>query len=114
MRRAHELVISVVPRPEIPAPLADSWRLSMALGISPDQHSPCHLHDPSKVLQLRREHRLQRVKPALQDLMADDSSSAGTCWYSQTPAAKSCGGWAAGRCCGGRTGWSSRRGGLVR
>ena len=44
LRRAHELVISGVPRPEIPEPLADSWRRSMALGISPDQHSPRHLH----------------------------------------------------------------------
>lgn len=75
LRRAHELVISGVPRPEIPVPLAESWRRSMALGISPDQHSPRHLHDPSEVLQLRREHRLQRVMPALQDLLADDSSS---------------------------------------
>lgn len=75
LRRAHELVISGVPRPEIPVPLAESWRRSMALGISPDQHSPRHLHDPSEVLQLRREHRLRRVMPALQDLLADDSSS---------------------------------------
>ncbi|WP_087872946.1 GAF domain-containing protein [Arthrobacter globiformis] len=75
LRQAHELVISGVPRPEIPTPLAESWRRSMALGISPDQHSPRHLHDPSEVLQLRREHRLQRVMPALQDLLADDSSS---------------------------------------
>lgn len=75
LRRAHELVISGVPRPEIPVPLAESWRRSMALGISPDQHSPRHLHDPAEVLQLRREHRLQRVMPALQDLLADDSSS---------------------------------------
>lgn len=75
LRRAHELVISGVPRPEIPVPLAESWRRSMALGISPDQHSPRHLHDPSEVLQLRREHRLQRVMPALQDLLADDSST---------------------------------------
>ncbi|MFJ5960487.1 GAF domain-containing protein [Pseudarthrobacter oxydans] len=56
-------------------PLAESWRRSMALGISPDQHSPRHLHDPSEVLQLRREHRLRRVMPALQDQLADDSSS---------------------------------------
>lgn len=75
LRRAHELVIAGVPRPEIPVPLAESWRRSMALGISPDQHSPRHLHDPSEVVQLRREHRLQRVMPALQDLLADDSSS---------------------------------------
>lgn len=75
LRRAHELVIAGVPRPEIPVPLAESWRRSMALGISPDQHSPRHLHDPSEVLQLRREHRLQRVMPALQDLLADDSIS---------------------------------------
>lgn len=75
LRRAHELVIAGVPRPEIPVPLAESWRRSMALGISPDQHSPRHLHDPSEVQQLRREHRLQRVMPALQDLLADDSSS---------------------------------------
>ncbi|TNB74214.1 transcriptional regulator [Arthrobacter sp. BB-1] len=75
LRRAHELVISGVPRPEIPTPLAESWRRSMALGISPDQHSPRHVHDPSEVLQLRREHRLQLVMPALQDLLADDSSS---------------------------------------
>jgi hypothetical protein len=86
----------------------------MALGISPDQHSPRHLHDPSEVLQLRREHRLQRVMPALQDLLADDSVTAGTCWCSPTPAARSCGGWAAGRRCGGRTGWSSPGGRLVR
>jgi transcriptional regulator of acetoin/glycerol metabolism len=45
------------------------------LGISPDQHSPRHLHDASEILQLRREHRLQRVMPALQDPLADDSSS---------------------------------------
>lgn len=75
LRRAHEQVISGVARPEIPVPLAESWRRSMALGISPDQHSPRHLHDPSEVHQLRRDHRLQRVMPALQDLLADDSSS---------------------------------------
>lgn len=75
LRRAHELVISGVPRPEIPVPLAESWRRSMALGISPDQHSPRHLHDPSEVVQLRSEHRLQQVMTALQDLLADDSSS---------------------------------------
>jgi hypothetical protein len=75
LRRAHELVISGVPRPEIPNDLADSWRRSMALGISPDQHRPRHLHDISDVLELRREHRLQQVMPALNDLLADDSSS---------------------------------------
>jgi hypothetical protein len=47
----------------------------MALGISPDQHSPRHLHDVSDVLELRREHRLQQVISALHDLLADDSSS---------------------------------------
>ena len=75
LRRAHELFISGVPRPEIPTPLAESWRRSMALGISPDQHSPRHVHDPSEVVQLRRSHRLQQVMPGLQDLLADDSSS---------------------------------------
>jgi transcriptional regulator of acetoin/glycerol metabolism len=75
LRRAHEQVISGVQRPEIPTPLAESWRRSMALGISPDQHSPRHVHDPSDVVQLRREQRLQQVMPALQDLLADDSSS---------------------------------------
>ncbi|MDQ0665380.1 transcriptional regulator of acetoin/glycerol metabolism [Arthrobacter ulcerisalmonis] len=48
--------------------------MSVALGISPDQHSPRHLHDPPEVVQLRREHRLQQVMPTLQDLLADDSS----------------------------------------
>lgn len=47
----------------------------MALGISPDQHSPRHLHEPSEVLELRRDHRLQQVMPALHDLLADDSRS---------------------------------------
>lgn len=75
LRHAHELVIAGVPHPEIPVPLAESWRRSMALGISPDQHSPRHLHDPAEVAELRREHRLQQVMPALQDLLADDSSS---------------------------------------
>ncbi|TQJ40101.1 hypothetical protein FBY33_2153 [Arthrobacter sp. SLBN-112] len=75
LRRAHELVISGVPRPEIPTSLVDSWHRSMALGISPDQHSPRHLHEPSEVLQLRRDHRLQHVMPALHDLLADDSRS---------------------------------------
>lgn len=75
LRRAHELVIAGVPRPEIPTDLADSWRRSMALGISPDQHSPRHLHDAADVVELRREHRLQQVMPALHDLLADDSSS---------------------------------------
>jgi hypothetical protein len=75
LRRAHELVISGVPRPEIPDVLADSWRRSMALGISPDQHSPRHLHDAAEVLELRRGHRLQQVMPALDELLADSSSS---------------------------------------
>ena len=75
LRRAHELVISGVPRPEIPTSLVDSWRRSMALGISPDQHSPRHLHEVAEVLELRREHRLQQVMPALHDLLADDSRS---------------------------------------
>ena len=75
LRRAHELVISGVPRPEIPTPLVESWRRSMALGISPDQHSPRHLHEVAEVLQLRQEHRLQQVMPALHDLLADDSRS---------------------------------------
>jgi hypothetical protein len=75
LRRAHELVISGVPRPEIPTPLVESWRRSMALGISPDQHSPRHLHEVAEVLELRQEHRLQRVMPALHDLLADDSRS---------------------------------------
>jgi len=75
LRRAHELVISGVPRPEIPTPLVESWRRSMALGISPDQHSPRHLHEVSEVLELRRGHRLQQVMPALHDLLADDSRS---------------------------------------
>lgn len=73
LRRAHELVISGVPRPEIPTSLVASWHRSMALGISPDQHSPRHLHDVSEVLELRRAHRLQRVMPALHELLADDS-----------------------------------------
>jgi len=73
LRRAHELVISGVPRPEIPTSLVDSWHRSMALGISPDQHSPRHLHEVAEVLELRREHRLQQVMPALHDLLADDS-----------------------------------------
>ncbi|WP_457948833.1 GAF domain-containing protein [Pseudarthrobacter sp. alpha12b] len=73
LRRAHELVISGVPRPEIPTSLVDSWHRSMALGISPDQHSPRHLHEVSEVLELRQEHRLQQVMPALRDLLADDS-----------------------------------------
>jgi hypothetical protein len=74
LRRAHEQVISGVPRPEIPEGLASSWRRSMALGISPDQHSPRHLHEASEVLELRRGHRLQQVMPALSELLADDSS----------------------------------------
>ncbi|WP_406633528.1 GAF domain-containing protein [Pseudarthrobacter quantipunctorum] len=74
LRRAHEQVISGVPRPEIPEGLASSWRRSMALGISPDQHSPRHLHEASEVLELRRAHRLQQVMPALSELLADDSS----------------------------------------
>jgi len=48
---------------------------SPVLGVSSDQHSPRYVHDPSEVLQLRREHRLQHVMLALQDLLADDSSS---------------------------------------
>ncbi|UTT70619.1 transcriptional regulator [Arthrobacter sp. DNA4] len=75
LRRAHELVIAGVPRPEIPTPLVESWRRSMALGISPDQHSPRHLHEVSEVLEMRREHRLQQVMPALHDLLADESRS---------------------------------------
>nr|WP_312856679.1 GAF domain-containing protein [Arthrobacter mobilis] len=72
LRRAHELVIAGASRPEIPARLVASWQRSMALGISPDQHSPRHLHEPAEVPVLRRSHRLQAVLPALTDLLADD------------------------------------------
>ncbi|WP_426998500.1 GAF domain-containing protein [Pseudarthrobacter sp. N5] len=53
------------------SPSFSAWQA----GISPDQHRPRHLHDVADVLELRREHRMQQVMPALNDLLADDSSS---------------------------------------
>lgn len=38
-------------RQEFPSPLAESWPRFRALGISPGQHNPRPLHDPSEVLQ---------------------------------------------------------------
>lgn len=75
LRKAHELVIGGASRPEIPGGLVASWRRSMALGISPDQHSPRHLHEPSDVAALRRHHRLHSALPALTDLLADEAST---------------------------------------
>ncbi|WP_336714549.1 GAF domain-containing protein [Arthrobacter sp. USHLN218] len=72
LRTAHEQVISGSFRPEIPSGLVASWRRSMAMGISPDQHSPRHLHEPTAVAELRRTHPLQAAVPALADLLADE------------------------------------------
>jgi hypothetical protein len=72
LRTAHEQVISGSFRPEIPSSLVASWHRSMAMGISPDQHSPRHLHEPLAVAELRRTHPLQAAVPALADLLADE------------------------------------------
>lgn len=74
LRRAHELVLGGASRPEFPSRLLDSWQRSMALGISPDQNSPRHLHEPSDVISLRQAHPLHAALPALTELLVDEDS----------------------------------------
>ncbi|WP_260680832.1 hypothetical protein [Arthrobacter sp. KBS0703] len=80
------------------------------LGISPDQHSPRHLHDVADVLEQRREHRPQQVMPALHDLVADDSTSGRHLLVLTDARGEIL--WRVGSPdgCGGRTGWSSPKG----
>lgn len=73
LRNAHEDVISGGHRPEIAEGIQESWHRSLALGISPDQHSPRHVRDSADVVGLRAEHPLAGAVPALAELLGDDS-----------------------------------------
>lgn len=73
LRHAHEDVIGGAERAEITTDIQESWRRSLSLGISPDQHSPRHVREPSEVRALRREHILSPAIPALTELLGDDS-----------------------------------------
>ncbi|MGO4385746.1 GAF domain-containing protein [Specibacter sp. RAF43] len=73
LRHAHADVIGGASRPEIAAGIQESWRRSLALGISPDQHSPRHVRDAGDVAGLRAGHPLAPVIPALTELLGDDS-----------------------------------------
>ena len=73
LRHAHEDVIGGGNRAEIAVGIQESWRRSLALGISPDQHSPHHVREPAEVRALRREHPLSPAIPALTELLGDDS-----------------------------------------
>lgn len=73
LRHAHEDVIGGGNRAEIAVGIQESWRRSLALGISPDQHSPRHVREPAEVRALRREHPLSPAIPALTELLGDDS-----------------------------------------
>ncbi|WP_125610783.1 helix-turn-helix domain-containing protein [Specibacter cremeus] len=73
LRSAHEDVISGTSRLEIAPGLQDSWRRAMTLGISPDQHSPRHVHEPADVHRLRHDHPLTAAVPALAELLGDES-----------------------------------------
>jgi hypothetical protein len=73
LRRAHEATISGRPDPSIPPELVTSWLRSLALGIDPDRHRPIHRRDVSEARQLRADHRLAIVVPALSQLLADET-----------------------------------------
>ncbi|PYI68772.1 histidine kinase [Arthrobacter livingstonensis] len=73
LRNAHEDVISGGHRPEIAKVIQESWHRSLALGISPDQHSPRHVRESADVVGLRAEHPLAGAVPALAELLGDDS-----------------------------------------
>lgn len=73
LRKAHEDVISGGHRPEIAEVIQESWRRSLALGISPDQHSPRHVREADDVVGLRESHQLAPAIPALAELLGDDS-----------------------------------------
>ncbi|POH59786.1 GAF domain-containing protein [Arthrobacter glacialis] len=73
LRTAHDDVISGAHRPEISAGIQESWRRSLALGISPDQHSPKHVREPLDAVSLRSSHPLAAAVPALTELLGDDS-----------------------------------------
>ncbi|WP_458113472.1 hypothetical protein M1D88_04975 [Arthrobacter sp. R1-13] len=75
----------------------------MTLSIGPDQHSPRHLHDAADILERRREHRLQEVMPALNDLLADDSGSGRHLVVLTDARGEILWRWAARRCCDRRT-----------
>ncbi|NVM93958.1 GAF domain-containing protein [Arthrobacter wenxiniae] len=73
LRNAHEDVISGGHRSEIAEGIQESWHRSLALGISPDQHSPRHVRESADVVGVRAEHPLADAVPALAELLGDDS-----------------------------------------
>jgi hypothetical protein len=74
LRRAHELTLAGVPQSDIAPAVQASWRRSLAAGVDPDGHRPRHLHEMRDVVELRREHPLDGVIPALSELLADVGS----------------------------------------
>lgn len=64
-------------------------------------------NDVADVLELRRKHRLQQVMPALNDPLADESRDGRHLLVLTDAKGEIRSGWAARRCCCGRTGWPS-------
>ncbi|MDD0858625.1 hypothetical protein NHF46_14455 [Arthrobacter alpinus] len=79
LRHAHEDVIGGAERAEITTDIQESWRRSLALGISPDQHSPRHVREPSEVRALRREHILSPQSQPLRNYWEMIPTAAGNC-----------------------------------
>ncbi len=75
LRRAHDQALSGAARPNVDPGLWASWQRALAGGIDPDKHVPRHLHDIADMVQLRREHSLAVVVPALRELLADETTS---------------------------------------
>ena len=74
LRRAHELTLAGLPQSDIAPAVQASWWRSLAAGVDPDGHRPRHLHEMRDVVELRREHPLEGVIPALSELLADVGS----------------------------------------
>jgi hypothetical protein len=74
LRRAHELTLAGALQPAIAVGVWESWQRSLAAGIDPDRHLPRHLHEVAEVVELRREHPLRAVMPALRELLADEGA----------------------------------------
>ncbi|MDH6236314.1 GAF domain-containing protein [Cryobacterium sp. CG_9.6] len=75
LRRAHDQALSGATRPNVDPEIWASWQRSLASGIDPDAHLPRHVHNVADAVELRREHVLAAVMPALSELLADESAA---------------------------------------
>ena len=76
LARAHADYVGSGDAPAVRGLIAESWRRSMGAGVRPEGHVPPRVHGPAEVRELREQHPLAQMMPALRHLLLDVAEAA--------------------------------------